>query len=148
MSVIYNYTYKEMPVPEVGKEYHFFDDGKISPSRHSIATITRILTKEEAKNINFELTEYFHTDDGDDYYDYKASLYDIWQGEIKEYYWLIAEDTDYIVEASIPDYDENLIYFVRTKDGGWFSMNIQSSWQGGRLDVDGSKYESIKEYFN
>lgn len=132
-------------IPEVNKQYHFFDDGKISSSRHYIATITKILTKEEAKNINFELTEYFHTDDGDDYYDYKTSLYDIWQGEIKEYYWLIAEDTDYIVEASIPDYDENLIYFVRTKDGGWFSMNIQSSWQGGRLDIDGKLYKILTE---
>lgn len=132
-------------IPEVNKQYHFFDDGKISSSRHYIATIIRILTKEEAKNINFELTEYFHTDDGDDYYDYKTSLYDIWQGEIKEYYWLIAEDTDYIVEASIPDYDENLIYFVRTKDGGWFSMNIQSDWQGGRLDIDGKLYEILTE---
>lgn len=146
--IIYNYTYKERPVPEVGKEYHFFDDGKISPGRHYIATITRILTKEEAKNIIFELTEYFHNGDEEDKYDYKESLYDIWQDDIKEHYWLIAEDTDYIVEASIPDYDENLIYFVRTKDGGWFSMDIQSSWQGGRLDVTGNLYESIKEYFN
>ena len=131
-------------VPEVGKEYHFFDDGKIRRSRHYIATIKRLITKEEAKNINFELTEYFI----DDCYDYKSSLYDIWQSEIERYDWIIAKDTDYIVEASIPDYDENLIYFVRTKDGGWFSMNIQSDWQGGRLDIDGKLYESLLEYEN
>lgn len=133
------------PVPEVGKDYHFFDDGKISHSRHYIATIKRLITKEEAKSIIFELTEYFNDDD---YYDYKSSLYDIWQGEIEEYDWIIAKDTDYIVEASIPEYDDNLIYFVRTKDGGWFSMNIQSDWQGGRLDIDGKLYESLLEYEN
>ena len=105
------------------------------------------MSKEEAKNIIFNLTEYFHTDDGD-YYDYKSSLYDIWQSEIERYDWIIAKDTDYIVEASIPEYDDNLIYFVRTKDGGWFSMNIQSDWQGGRLDIDGKLYESLLEYEN
>ena len=132
-------------VPEVGKEYHFFDDGKIRRSRHYIATIKRIITKEEAKSIIFKLTEYFNDDD---YYDYKSSLYDIWQSEIERYDWIIAKDTDYIVEASIPEYDDNLIYFVRTKDGGWFSMNIQSDWQGGRLDIDGKLYESLLEYEN
>lgn len=134
------------PVPEVGKDYHFFDDGKITRSRHYIATIKRIITKEEAKSIIFELTEYFHTDNGDDYYNYKSSLYDIWKNETEEYDWIIAKDTDYIVEAAIPEYDDNLIYFVRTKDGGWFSMNIQSGWQGGRLDIDGKLYESLLEY--
>jgi len=133
------------PVPKVGKEYHFFDDGKIRRSRHYIATIKRIITKEEAKSIIFKLTEYFNDDD---YYDYKSSLYDIWQSEIERYDWIIAKDTDYIVEASIPEYDDNLIYFVRTKDGGWFSMNIQSDWQGGRLDIDGKLYESLLEYEN
>ena len=133
------------PVPEVGKEYHFFDDGKIRHSRHYIATIKRLITKEEAKSIIFKLTEYFNDDD---YHDYKSSLYDIWQSEIERYDWIIAKDTDYIVEASIPEYDDNLIYFVRTKDGGWFSMNIQSDWQGGRLDIDGKLYESLLEYEN
>ena len=133
------------PVPEVRKDYHFFDDGKISRSRHYIATIKKLITKEEAKSIIFELTEYFNDDD---YYDYKSSLYDIWQSEIERYDWIIAKDTDYIVEASIPEYDDNLIYFVRTKDGGWFSMNIQNDWQGGRLDIDGKIYESLLEYEN
>lgn len=128
-------------IPEVNKQYHFFDDGKISSSRHYIATIKRIITKEEAKSIIFELTEYFN----DDYYDYKASLYDIWKNETEEYDWIIAKDTDYIVEAAIPEYDDDLIYFVRTKDGGWFSMNIQSSWQGGRLDIDGKLYDILTE---
>jgi len=133
------------PIPEVGKDYHFFDDGKIRRSRHYIATIKRIITKEEAKSIIFELTEYF---DENTCYDYKSSLYDIWQSETEEYDWIIAKDTDYIIEASIPEYDDNLIYFVRTKDGGWFSMNIQSCLQGGRLDINGKLYESLLEYEN
>ena len=39
-------------------------------------------------------------------------------------------------------YDENIIWFVRTVQGGWFSIDVQSSWQYGSLDVDGSIYEN------
>ena len=39
-------------------------------------------------------------------------------------------------------YDENIIWFVRTVQGGWFSIDVQSSWQHGSLDVDGSIYEN------
>ena len=30
----------------------------------------------------------------------------------------------------------NCIWFARTKYGTWFSMDIQSNWQGGLLDVN------------
>lgn len=42
--------YKEQPVPEVGKEYHTFDDGKIKPSRHSIVTITDVVPFNEFRD--------------------------------------------------------------------------------------------------
>lgn len=31
----------------------------------------------------------------------------------------------------------------RTKYGEWFSLDIQSSWQGGRLDITGESYEDL-----
>ena len=43
-------------VPEVGKKYHFFDDGKISPSRHYIAQVEQIIDMKEARRIS--LNEY------------------------------------------------------------------------------------------
>lgn len=43
---------------------------------------------------------------------------------------------------------ENDLYFVRTKNGGWFSMNIQSSWQSGRLDVDEKGWNQLLEDYN
>ena len=145
MGIIYNYTYKERPVPEIGKKYHFFDDGKISPGRHSIATVKRLLTKDEAKNIIISSPRGVSTTNENVFIN--ISLYDIWCEEVKEYDWIISEDTDYIIEADIPEYDEDKIYFVRSKDGGWFSMNTTNWWQSGRLDVEGDLYESIKEYF-
>jgi hypothetical protein len=36
---------------------------------------------------------------------------------------------------------------VRTKEGGWFSMDIQSDWQGCELDVDGSLLEEMERNY-
>ena len=74
-----------------------------------------------------------------------VSLYDHWHNdEMPNHDWLYETETDYFVECSCPVYDDNNLWFVRTKnDGGWFSMDIQSWWQGGRLDVDGKIFENI-----
>ena len=130
-------------IPEIGKQYHFFDDGKISPSRHFIATVEEIIPIEETKNIVLktiigtftEKTEFI-----------EMPLYDIWSIEVMGHPWIYAPETDYIIKCSIPDYDNDPIYFIRTRDGGWFSMDITSGWQAGRLDIDGKLTESLKEY--
>lgn len=113
--------YKEQPVPEVGKEYHVFDDGKIKPSRHSIVTITSIIPFTECKD---------------------DALMSIWADEVTDCYWLYANETDYFVEGKYDDEDEPS-YFVRTKDGGWFSLGFF----GSRLDIDGSLYSNMIEQF-
>ena len=41
----------QKPLPEVGKLYHFWDDGKSSPSRHYICKVERIVPYNEAENI-------------------------------------------------------------------------------------------------
>lgn len=126
-------------VPEVGHFYHFWDDGKSSPSRHYICKVERIITSEEARNVMVEVTDWDFDENGE--VKRVTSLYDHWKEEaVPNHDWLYAEDTDFFVEASCPRYDENNLWFVRTKDGGWFSMDIQSSWQGGSLDIDGSVY--------
>ena len=59
---------------------------------------------------------------------------------------MYAEETDYFIGCAIPEYDDHIIWFVREKNGTWFSLNVQSWWQGGFLDVTGEKYENnIKE---
>ena len=116
-------------VPEIGEEYHFFDDGKTGPSRHYICRVERIIPKEEAKNIVFSSID--------------RTLYDIWRYEVRWHDWLYAVDTDFFVEASCPTYDEHNLWFARKKDGGWFSMDIQSGWQSGELDVTGKIFDSI-----
>lgn len=128
-------------IPQIGKTYKFYDDGKAS--REYDAIVKRIISKTDAKTIMFkahldedgELSTYYDKE-LDDEYTFKKSLFDIWRDEVKGTNWLLAEDTDYFVECSILDYDEYPIWFVRTKTGGWFSIDIQSDWQGGLLEVD------------
>lgn len=113
--------YNLQPVPEVGKEYHIFDDGKIKPSRHGITAVVEVIPFKEAD---------------------EEVLKD-WCQNVAECYWLYASETDYFIKTEYEDEDEPS-YFVRTKDGGWFSMG----WFGARLDIDGSLYGKMKEYYN
>lgn len=129
-------------IPEIGKYYHFFDDGKTSPSRHYICKCERIITPEEANKIMVEVPNKYVDDVID-----TISLYEHWyNNEVPNAYWLFADKTDYFVECSCPKYDKDNLWFVRTKDGGWFSMDIQNFWQGGSLDVDGEIFQEALNY--
>ena len=50
---------------------------------------------------------------------------------------------NYIVKGVSPRILEPQ-YFVRTVDGGWFSLG----WWGSRLDIDGSLYAQMLKYSN
>ncbi len=112
------------PVPEVGKEYHVFDDGKIRPNRHYMVKIEEVVPFAEADQ----------------------TLVDIWKDNVESCYWLFAPETDFFVRAKDEDEDNFYIgpeWFVRTIDGGWFSIE----WFGGRLDADGHLYAAmVQEY--
>ena len=118
-------------VPEVGKIYHFWDDGKTSDSRHYLARCDEIIYIKDARNIKVKR-------DGKE-----MSLLDIWISEKTNHPWIMQRTTDYIIKCSIPVYDNDPIYFARSTDGGWFSMNVTGWWQSGILDIDDSIYNSI-----
>jgi hypothetical protein len=117
--------YKEQGIPEVGKEYHIFDDGKVRPTRHFIAKILEVISFEDCKD---------------------EELLAAWKSNVEFGYWLYAPETDYFVKAE-SDFDENYLYFVRTKDNGWFSIDVTSWWQSVRLDIDGSLYKTMVEWY-
>ena len=125
MTVLDLNPYKEQPVPEVGKEYHIFDDGKVRPSRHFIAKILEVIPFEDCKD---------------------EDLIAAWKDNVESSYWLFTPETDYFVKAE-SDFDENYLYFVRTEDGGWFSIDVTSWWQSARLDIDGSLYKIMVEQY-
>lgn len=130
-------------LPQVGETYMFYDDGKRGLSRQYKATVLRIISKDEAKNVTFPTycsDEIEYEENTIVYKDREpigeATLLDVWKARVEDCDWLYAEDTDYFIECSIPRYDENSIWFVRTKEGNWFSIDIQCYWQAGLLEVE------------
>ena len=137
-----NKTMEKKDIPIVGKEYHFFDDGKIRESRHYTAVIDEIIPIDEAKNIVVYTPREFDYETNQNIFIY-MTLYDVWIDEKDRCDWIYADDTDYIIKARIPKYDKDPIYFAKTKDDGWFSMDVTNWWQSGRLDIDGKLYEDM-----
>ena len=130
-------------LPIVGQQYHFFDDGKIHHGRHYIATVLRIVPFNEAKDIIVKEFDWNLYDLCNDECLVDQCILDTWEREKQSAHWLYAPETDYFVELSVPEYDINNLWAVRTKHGEWFTMDIQSTWQSGKLDVDGSLYKHL-----
>lgn len=105
-------------IPEIGKTYAFFDDGKTGFSRRYKATVTGIIP------LHLIREKY-------------PELYYSWQRETICTHNLYANSTDYFVECSIPKYDDGFVYFVRDKNDDWFSIDYPHGWMSGLLDVDG-----------
>ena len=119
------------PVPEKGKRYHFFDDGKTGPSRHYIVEVVDVIPFWSLKAL-----KYHHT----------------WCKEKKHCDWLYANKTDYFVitkgvyqHGQKPVSDDTLVY-CRTHGGGWFSFG--RFWYDGELDVTGEIYKRVSEWYN
>lgn len=112
---------------EIGKVYDYFDDGKITPSRKSTVIITDIISANDIDDIT--CSQWLNEFDG--------------RGDIS--HWLYAKETDYFIKGNIIinriTGENTEITFVRTIDGGWFSLG----WWAGRLDVDGSLQKLLDE---
>lgn len=105
---------RQYMIPKKRQIYNFFDDGKCSPSRLYKAYVKKVIPFNRA-DIHLKI----HLINS------ALNCSWIWNG-----------DTDYFIGCYIPKYDNHLIWFARTKYGTWFSMDIQSNWQGGLLDVN------------
>lgn len=121
-----NMKFDEKPIPKVNQTCMFFDDGKISYSRMYQATVKQVMKFDDAPD----------------------KIKKAFEEHSKIYYWIWGKTTDYIVACRIKDYDENLIWFARTVDGGWFSMDVDKFWQGGRLDIDGKLEDYLSSLFD
>ena len=118
--------FDEKPIPKVNQTCMFFDDGKISYSRMYQATVKQVMVYDDAPD----------------------KVKKAFERESKSHDWIWNKTTDYIIACDIKDYDNNLIWFARTVDGGWFSMDVDKSWQGGRLDVDGKLEDYLVSLFD
>ena len=118
--------FDEKPIPKVNQTCMFFDDGKVSYSRMYQATVKQVMVYDDAPD----------------------KVKKAFERESKTHDWIWNKTTDYIIACDIKDYDNNLIWFARTVDGGWFSMDVDKSWQGGRLDIDGKLEDYLVSLFD
>lgn len=118
--------FDEKPIPKVNQTCMFFDDGKISYSRMYQATVKQVMVYDDAPD----------------------KVKKAFEHESKDHDWIWNNTTDYIVACEIKDYDRNLIWFARTVDGGWFSMDVDKALQGGRLDIDGELEDYLVSLFD
>lgn len=132
-------------LPIIGQKYHFFDDGKLSLTRHYVATCLDIIPFDKFKETIINNVRFYDYSVSDVAQIGSKSLYDIWIKERQECYWLYDDITDFAIKCSVKDYDDNDLYFVRTKDKSWYSMDIQSSWQCGLLDVNNIAWNKLVE---
>lgn len=109
----HNNTHNNM-IPEKGKTYYYFDDGKILANRRDIVKITKVVPFEDM--IDNDVMER-------------------WKETTNISNHLLKPMTDYFVYGILELGCEELI-FVRTKNNGWFSFN-NYMWNG-ILDIDGS----------
>lgn len=120
-TVLYSHKKHIQPVPEVGKKYHCFDDGKITFSRHFIIQVDEILGHQQFKKKYPE-----------EFQQYRQA--------VKNCYWLYSTHSDKFVITYNGENDELGVY-VRTKQGGWFG--IGDYWNSARLDVTGKIWETL-----
>ena len=130
-TVLYSKKKYLKPIPQVGKRYHCFDDGKVTFSRHYIVKIKEVLGQMAFKK------KY-------------PSLFKTYLEESKDCYWLYSRSTDvFVVSEAEQDRDgyAPIEVFVRTKQGGWFS--ISDNWlYSGRLDITSELWDYLVKYID
>ena len=119
---------KDINNPKIGDKFVFLDDGKWGNSRLHIAIVTNIYDFDDTKNIKVKIWE-------DNLTQIEVSLSERLKENISYSDDLYVTNPQKVLECSIPSYDENLIYFINTKDSmyKWFSVDVQSYWQSGGL---------------
>lgn len=111
-----------MDIPKINTTYNCFDDGKISESRLYTVDVKEIIPFAEIDEET--LNE--------------------WKDKVKQCYWLYEKETDYFIKTENGENGEDGdAVFVRTKNGGWFS--IGGFMNSGRLDVDGTLTKLLRK---
>lgn len=106
-------------IPEIGKTYNCFDDGKINHSRLYTVYIKEVIPFDKIDHTT--LIE--------------------WEEQAKQCDWLFSKETDFFIKTE--DGEDGDAVFVRTKNGGWFSIgNFMNS---GRLDVSGKLTKMLND---
>ena len=120
-AVLYSHKKHIKPIPEIGKKYHCFDDGKITFSRHFIIEVNEVLGHQQFKQ------KY-------------PNEFMAYREAVKGHYWLYSTHSDKFIVTHKGENDELGVY-VRTKQGGWFG--IGEYWNSAILDVIGELWDGL-----
>lgn len=107
---------KQQPLPQIGRTYNCFDDGKISISRHYLVTITEIIPFDEIDESTLKLWE-----------------------KLKDDHNVYAKETDHFIRFIGENNTQGT--FVRCRTGSWFGMGILSN--AGRIDMSKTEKEIL-----
>jgi len=127
------------PIPKVGEMHIFYADDRVKQTTEYEARILDVY--EYAKTGNKYIYKY------DDFYEevVPTPLMDLWLEAKEELFWILAEKTDFIIEARIEDLCPQLVYFARDLDGGWHSFETHTPKQFGFLDITKENYNKLHE---
>lgn len=120
-TVLYSHKKHLEPVPEIGKKYHCFDDGKIRFSRHFIIQVDEVLGHQEFKRKYLEKFKHY-------------------RDVVRSHYWLYSTHSDKFIITYKGENNELGVY-TRTKQGDWFG--IGPYWNSATLDVTGKLWDNL-----
>ena len=122
-------------LPEIGKIYKFYDDGKITYSRQYRCKIINVIPYD---NISDKIKEQYKT-------------------LVNHYNWIFSPHTDYFIIGKVEDDIIEDQVFMRTLKGDWFSNAISLNTKdfdiidrgdvGGILDVDGVITKELEQRY-
>lgn len=123
-------------LPEIGKIYKFYDDGKIT---HSCQYRCKIIDVIPCDNVLDKIKEQYKT-------------------LVSHYNWIFSPYTDYFIIGKVEDDIIEDQVFMRTLKGNWFSNAISLNIKdfdiidrgdvGGILDVDGVITKELEQRYS
>lgn len=120
-------------VPELYGYYDFWDNDRREEKYHYFAWVMDIITPDRAKNIILPVPT--HNFDDGTVTNVEMSLYERWEEEVLFCNDIYQDFTDFFIKANIPGYSENPVYFVRSKDGTWYSIDTTEINTKGKLEI-------------
>ena len=127
------------PIPEVGKSYWFFANDQVKEKTECEAIVTNVYSFEDSATKTLPIY--------DAYLEYviDTPLMDIWIEQLDNLFWILSEQTDFIIELEIPELCSYKVYVARTIDGGWHSFETINPIQFGFLDVTGENHNWLHD---
>lgn len=135
-------------LPKVGDILPAFDDGKIRPSRLYPVKVLEVLPW-SGKTLDrvFEMINFLNEDTTSSNFPghTKLPLIVAWNRAWRETDWIFSSETDYFIVTETGYEYEPIEIFARTKDEGWFSIELRSYMTGSTLDSDMKLFNNWKD---